>query len=173
MSNLYDSNRLGGLSKLVTLIWPSSAPDTELALQLNARVIAQLNTPWGLGLNSYRQPPFQPDAIAAAGWQDPRSPRDFVVELLRVLDRHAWTIASRFFSDLDNENAQSVLLQVLGDKTASDEVASKAFALIRQVIYDALFVSTAEHKALGWQWLDQSDARTQPDNRAITSELTA
>lgn len=148
------------LPRLVSLIWPRDLTvedDVDLARRINRRLVEKLNSDWGRGVSSYRSAPFLTDAHAAAGWQDSRSPRDLVVLLLAVLGERAGV---ERFRDLDDEAAGNVLSSVTaaGD-TPFGKDASTAFGLLRQLVYDVLFVDTWEDQALGWNWLDRGGSR--------------
>lgn len=149
------------LPRLVSLIWPQDKTaeenDADLARHINQRLIEKLNSDWGRGASSYPSAPFRTDAHASAGWQDSRSPRDLVVLLLAVLGERAGV---KRFRDLDDEAAGNVLSLVTaaGDAQFGKDT-STAFGLLRQLVYDVLFVDTWEREALGWGWLDRGGNR--------------
>lgn len=160
---------LEGIPRLVSLIWPQREFDRagdNLAQQLSSRLMDRLNAPWGHGRSMYRAAPFSADAHPSAGWQDMRTPRELTLALLASLDEQGHDQAGKAFADLDETTALAVLHAVMdGNDKRSGRDASVAFQLVRQLVYDALFVDSWEHRALGWEWLDR-DARSPAANSA-------
>lgn len=158
MTGRHIEQGLEGLPRLVSLVWPldeARQDDADLARGLNEQLLDRLESAWGRGRSSYQAAPFLADAHPAAGWQDPRSPREFASALLLVLDEKGREIAGRPFSNLDDETAEAILVSVTaGDAPSFSLEASTGFRVLRQLIYDILFSDTWERPAIGWDWLD-------------------
>lgn len=151
MSDLKNDEGFESLPRLVALIWPLEDAEGDLARRINERLREKLNSDWGRGRSSYGAGPFLADAHISAGWQEPRSPRDLIALLLSALDA-----GPRRFRELGDEAAVDVLSSVTmpgGGRFDGD--GSTAFQLLRQLIYELLFVDGWDQEALGWEWLDR------------------
>ncbi|MFT4002213.1 MAG: hypothetical protein QM684_18400 [Rhizobium sp.] len=153
MNERHADRGLEALPHILALVWPLHEREATLRQALHTRLLDRLGSAWGRGRSFYQAGPFLADSHVSAGWQDARCPRDLAIAFLGALDEKSQALSGKLFQDLDVAVAQTVLQQTLETEAPRSDAAI-GFGVLRHLIYDALFVDSWEHPALGWDWLD-------------------